>query len=420
MANRQVEEIYRDEELHVVRRRGSSPWLLLLFNARGFRGKGGVAFAGETLAEKLDLNVLAFMTYSDNWYPAAKMAAAAAAVRPELDQFAERVAYGTSMGAYAALKFSSLLGATAVLAFNPQASIDPADVGDFDTRYRRYFNPAQHPDMRIRAADMVPNSYLFVDPWFPPDKRNAAMVQAESPGLHLVPLYWADHLTISIFAGSASMRVLFDACRTGDAEMVRQLAARQRRQHSSRAYGAILAATKRRAAWGQRLFAQHGHRVLERDWPVLQRLRANSLIKTDTPAALAIAEEIHARHPQDASNLRFRAYLYERLGQLDAAETAGLAWLAQEPNSLPAHCQMMDLKRAQGRLAEALALGDAALALLPQAPDLHCRMALLLLEQREVAAARHHYEAARAIDPANTHLGSLQRRFASLEGQAAG
>ena len=70
------------------------------------------------------------------WYQYPQMRAALEDVRRRIDPGRPVITYGSSMGGYAAFRFSGLLQAARVIAFSPQYSVDPARV-PWETRWRK-------------------------------------------------------------------------------------------------------------------------------------------------------------------------------------------------------------------------------------------------------------------------------------------
>lgn len=141
--------VYADENLEVIHRRGSSPYLLVTFNEMEMQANGS-RFWGQRFCEKAGIAALGFISRRPNWFPAASVVAAVEAAAPILAEAPERILYGHSQGGYAALRYRRRLGASVAVAFCPQISIDPKTV-PFDNRFVRHFAPGLHT-----------NSYNFV------------------------------------------------------------------------------------------------------------------------------------------------------------------------------------------------------------------------------------------------------------------
>lgn len=137
---------------------------------------------GGAFLSRFGVPLIGLVDHQASWFPEADMARILPLLRPILAERKHVVLYGFSMGAYGALKYSAALGAEQVLAFSPQYSIAPADVGDFDRRRPGlFFRPELHAEMRIRAGDLGGRMLVFRDPQFHEDVRHAALIAAQGP-----------------------------------------------------------------------------------------------------------------------------------------------------------------------------------------------------------------------------------------------
>ncbi len=116
--------VFSDDNLEVIYRSGSSPYLLVTFNEMEMRANGS-HFWGQRFCEKADISTLGFISRRPNWFPAASIVKAVEAVAPILHAAPERILYGHSQGGYAALRYRRRFNATVAIAFCPQVSIEP-------------------------------------------------------------------------------------------------------------------------------------------------------------------------------------------------------------------------------------------------------------------------------------------------------
>ncbi|MDQ0303558.1 alpha/beta hydrolase family protein [Ancylobacter polymorphus] len=123
----------------------------------------------------------------NDWYHYPDMEAGLAALRADIPPATRVVLYGSSMGGYAALRFSNWLRADAVIALAPQASVDPTRVG-WEKRWA--------PETSVLIWDRLPPHpnaacYVVYDP-FDADRRHVAILRREAA---LVPLhsYFSGH-----------------------------------------------------------------------------------------------------------------------------------------------------------------------------------------------------------------------------------
>ncbi len=265
-------------ELHFVDRGGER--LLLTFNEMGLRADGR-RFWADTLAERLGLSVAGFVSRRPNWFPAGDTLRAVAALRPHVaGRFPERVAYGLSQGASAALRFRRELGATVVLAFSPQASINPADI--VDDRFLRYFDPALHGDMipsdppdesRAGAVFGPIPAYVIHDPRNDLDARHVALIGARM-AIVAFALPFVGHSSAVPFANTATMRPLIEAALRRDVAAMRAICVAARRRSPSRAYTLCHASHARRPAATLRIFRAHRDASPRESWWLVARLLA--------------------------------------------------------------------------------------------------------------------------------------------------
>lgn len=183
--------------VHFERR--SDQFLLILFNPMHWQDEAE-PYWGYSVAAKNGCSVLAFRSSSENWYPAKDMLAVLPKLNEILKKFSKIITYGHSMGGYAALKYARLLNATSSIAFSPQASIAPHDVGQFDKRFVKHYKEELHGSMLISPKDMAESAYVVYDPNFKADALNVQLFR--NPSVKEVRLYNISHSTIITLAKS--------------------------------------------------------------------------------------------------------------------------------------------------------------------------------------------------------------------------
>lgn len=81
---------------------------------------------GQQYLKQAGISAIHVMGRQEDWYQYAEMPEALASVRHAVSGAERVMAYGSSMGGYAAIRFADAAGANATLALSPQYSIDPA------------------------------------------------------------------------------------------------------------------------------------------------------------------------------------------------------------------------------------------------------------------------------------------------------
>jgi hypothetical protein len=217
--------IYEDDYIEVFYRNGPSDRTLVTFNGLGVYANGQQYWA-QAVADQLDLRCVGVISRSETWFPSHAMREALNAI---LSRLSGRVfTYGSSMGAYAAIKYSSALGADTVIAFSPQVTISPTELpGNI---YAKYFQPEIHRHMRIASADMSGQIFFFYDPYYTADRTQAALMPIV-PTLRRIPVPFLRHDTNLIVNRSVTIASLFDKCLALDLSAIHALIRSAKRSH---------------------------------------------------------------------------------------------------------------------------------------------------------------------------------------------
>uniref|UniRef100_UPI00135BD838 hypothetical protein n=1 Tax=Roseomonas sp. 18066 TaxID=2681412 RepID=UPI00135BD838 len=273
---------------------------------------------GAAYLARFGVSVLGLTDYSAGWFPQGDMAELLPRLQPVLDRHRRIILYGFSMGAYAALKYSARLRADVVLAFSPQASVHPDDVGDFDFRRSRdCYRPELHAGMRIAPGDIAGQALLFHDPRFEEDARHAALIEAAGPVQRvLTPLVNHDSIGFAVDTGwvrpmlqaaldtgrvpDALLRPLVRPRRLVCASYARQLAALMRRRHPGPPGEAIALRVLRQALIAGNATAQLrlelAHCLLDNHHlPEAQAVVRAGFIRPPRPSQMALLDDLHRR-----------------------------------------------------------------------------------------------------------------------------
>ncbi len=316
--------VFSDENLEVIHRAGSSPYLLITFNEMEMTANGS-RFWGQRFCEKADISALGFISRRPNWFPAASVVKAVEAAAPILRTAPERVLYGHSQGGYAALRYRRRFNAVIAIAFCPQVSIDPKAV-PFDGRFARHFSPDFHANMGIAPDHAAGRAYLFFDPFHAIDHRHAVQIATLQERTHLVPVHMTGHGTVRAFNGTARALSLIEACRRDDLPGLRTLARAARVTAPMRPYQIAVTAIARHPAWADRFDANFGSAFSTVERANFLYHRANRHIRDGeletARTMLADALEIQPENPGFARRI---AELDGRIARSREADCAALS-----------------------------------------------------------------------------------------------
>jgi tetratricopeptide (TPR) repeat protein len=168
------EELFRSADLLVrkVGNHGAACCVVTFDSFTDFRTLDRPGF-GEFFLDRAGIDAIHVLSRDNDWYQYPDIPAAMACVRAAAQGYARVVTYGSSMGAYAALRLGGLAGAHAALALSPQFTIDPAIV-PWETRWpesAKLYTPLWERTLPLPA---LPEAYIVYDP-VDNDRKHAAL-----------------------------------------------------------------------------------------------------------------------------------------------------------------------------------------------------------------------------------------------------
>jgi hypothetical protein len=254
--------IFDCPDFQVVSRYGGSGPHLLTFSSLGmFTGENahadGKKFWGKALADKLNLSATGFVAKTRNWFCSPEMWRATSEVSKRLKDVGNVVAYGSSMGAYAALRWGKHSGATSVIAFAPQYSIEPSLVSSFDRRYEVWFRSEMHRGMGVKKSDIQTPSYVFVDPNCSEDAGHIRLLQTVSPSICVIPLYNCGHECVRVFARTELAEALLRASLLQTSRTVRDLSSAARSKAPIRHVELAMRLAENKPCLARRVYERH-------------------------------------------------------------------------------------------------------------------------------------------------------------------
>ncbi|MDR3448148.1 MAG: hypothetical protein P4M15_00070 [Alphaproteobacteria bacterium] len=214
--------IYDDDEIQVIYLAGKSSYVLITFSDLYTRADGTRFFA-DIPAVKADLSCIGVVAKRGNWYPKRNLEAAASIILDHIRGYESRILYGGSMGAYAAIKYSALLGATQVIAFCPQWSIDARECQDIaDPGWQEFFTESMR-EMGVTTHDIGGRVFIFSDKYHIVDNFHYQMLAKQSSSIEFINVPRVDHGVTTVLAGTTNLLNMISACQRDDIIQLRRI-----------------------------------------------------------------------------------------------------------------------------------------------------------------------------------------------------
>jgi len=224
-----AEELFRSDDL-LVRRVGGygGPICYVTFDSYTDNRTLDRPGFGEDYFRGRGVDAIHVLSRENRWYQHAELADALATVAAATAGYDRVIAYGSSMGGFAALRYGALSGATVGLALSPQFSVDPTIV-PFDRRWAEDV-------ARIAFRDEEPlpslaEQYIAFDPADAHDRRHFALFAARSSSRG-VPVPHGGHPVGSYLVETGMLQSLLEEIESGAFDPLayaRELRARRRR-----------------------------------------------------------------------------------------------------------------------------------------------------------------------------------------------
>jgi len=206
--------IWDDSDLRIIYAPHHSETLLLTFGDL-LSGVNGFSFPADRAVRKLGYAAIGFVAKKPNWYTGPTFGAALDFARGFAERYPKRVAYGASMGGYAAIKYSRVLETSGVLTLTPQWTIDPGECGGMPNGYEKYYNAGMK-GMGITDADIAGELMLIYDPAHRIDTYHVNTISALAPWAVRVHCHASDHHVARVISGTEVLRKLIAAAVMGD------------------------------------------------------------------------------------------------------------------------------------------------------------------------------------------------------------
>jgi len=198
--------VFENENYVVHTLDGDSEYFLVTFSGlRAEEASRGTFFA-EAACRKLGLASAGIVSKNEDWYTSGGIDDAIEIVRTLACKYSVVYGYGSSMGAYCAIKYSRVLNFSACLALAPQWSIAPDEFG-----HPSQFDPFFRPQMRgmgIRAEQISGLVNILIDGAEKIDLLHAEKIKTIHEKTHIGTLPGCGHNVAPHIKGTRQLQAL--------------------------------------------------------------------------------------------------------------------------------------------------------------------------------------------------------------------
>ena len=381
-----------------------SDFVVLSISPLGFYGETPLSrIWGQHLFQKNSISVIGVTARWPHWFP-----------EPDFQKYGNHLrrfiknlglpclAYGHSMGAYAALKYGAALGIDATLAFSPQCSINPIDVGTFEKRFASFFDLQLHSKMAVSSSDLCPVNLVVFDPDCSEDRLHWQKISSFY-GMFGVVAPGTQHMTVDLVTHSEVALAMFRIALSSSIDRsmsLRRLLKEQRHRTPNYWFNTFVALGKHgKSSWANTIWeslkdqgfttlrlqievarqafrnrnTSEALRILNeielnekvglQDFIEMRRIYAEA---DQISSAMKVATEIARRYPEHTDSWLILAFYHQLLGHKPFAQAAMLRALEGESQDPTLWVRLRDALTAIGLPHKAVVAAEKAQRINPK------------------------------------------------------
>ena len=314
--------MYRSPHVDFIYQEGATDYLVVTFNPINIRANGR-HFWGDQFFKDQNISALGIVSTKRNWFPWEGMEALLEAARPILNRYTHVCAYGSSMGAYGAIKYSRLLGAQTVVAFSPQHSINPKHE-KYPSQFASYYDEKIHQDVAIQEKDLGGNIFLFYDPHHRVDGYAAHSIAELSPQVNRIPVPYIGHTTIMPFAKAKKGVDILRLAMAAETGTLRRMSHEVRRKSRLRPRYLSCALVPNHLPWALEIIEKYPEALEEQS---LDNFCKALMQARKTEEAIVWLRQFVIKHPDDARACRnLASFLHRELQRPDQGPALTRFW----------------------------------------------------------------------------------------------
>lgn len=263
--------IFEGEELFAYVNRGTSPYLLITFSSAGHTDYASRWYLMNEAVQRNDINCIGITSNKRNFFLSPEIHEIAKLTERFRSAFSTIIMLGPSMGGYAAIKYSRLFGATHVLAFSPQYSMDPEELELSEDQKiylrsgmiaHRIVRTEAHKTMAPRPDEVQGNVLIVYDTTEIVDTYAARMFERKFPEVRVNGFRSIGHFALDMYENDVSFLHLMNLIRLKDHDAVLQFLIKKLRENGKYLMNVINDAARRKPIMCARALESRNPRIV--------------------------------------------------------------------------------------------------------------------------------------------------------------
>lgn len=234
--------IFENDYYKLYHNKQESEFCVITFTSFDAQERNTNTYFLHSPSKKLNLNTFGIVAKTDCWYMRSEFLEILEILRKNIPSGQKKLLFGSSMGGFAAVKYSKILTADYVLALAPQFSLDRSEL-DCDSFYNQFYKEYMR-GMKPTLDETSGKIYILYDPSKDhEDETNFLRIQNVIPTVIGIKIFYAGHLVMNSLKGTDNFRKILDALH--DEQSLRRTFHSIRRHNKSNLERLVLSASER-------------------------------------------------------------------------------------------------------------------------------------------------------------------------------
>lgn len=202
--------IFENEYYKLYHNKQESEFCTITFSSFDAQERNNDTYFLYSPSKKLNINTFGIVAKTDCWYMRSEFLEVLDILYKNIPLGQKKLLFGSSMGGFAAVKYSKVLSADYVLSLAPQFSLDRSEI-DCDSFYNQFYKEYMK-GMMPKPDETSGKIYILYDPSKDhEDEKNFLRIQNAIPDVTGIKIFYAGHLVMNSLKGADNFREILGA-----------------------------------------------------------------------------------------------------------------------------------------------------------------------------------------------------------------